>query len=157
LIIYSKPVRTNGWRFIEAYAEDMPVSSFPASTDPADFVYLVKTVNFSCLQDLNTGNEYGDGFENTIKLNSVCGSDEKSAAIYCSNLKKSTFDDWYLPNKLELKKVMELTGKLSNSIYLSSSVTTVNGVTNYYALNMSLFESPWNSGVYGKVRPVRRF
>jgi hypothetical protein len=157
LIIYSKPVRTNGWRFIEAYAEDMPVSSFPASTDPADFVYLVKTVNFSCLQDLNTGNEYGDGFENTIKLNSVCGSDEKSAAIYCSNLKKSTFDDWYLPNKLELKKVMELTGKLSNSIYISSSVTTINGVTNYYALNMSLFESPWNSGVYGKVRPVRRF
>ncbi len=157
LIIYSKPVRTNGWRFIEAYTEDMPISSFPASTDPADFVYLVKTANFSCLEGLNTGNEYGDGYENTVTLKSLCGLDEKSAAVYCSSLKKNTFDGWYLPNKLELKKLMELTGKLSNSLYISSSVVTVNGATNYYTINMSLNESPWNSGVYGKVRPVRRF
>ncbi len=160
LIIYSKPIRTNGWRFIEAITYDLPVNSNPNATIPdytTDFVYFVKTANISCIDNITTGEEYGDGFENTQTIIKACGIDPSIAAQYCVNLKINNFSDWYLPSTKELKAAMTLAGKLSNSLYITSTVATLNGSKIYYSINPSLFISANNSGFTGKVRPVRRF
>jgi hypothetical protein len=149
LIIYTKPIRTNGWRFIEVSLVDLPDGTF-LSTD--SFVTQIGS----------TLKGYGDGLENTLKLIEICGENKVTAAKACLDYKLNNFEDWYLPSIDELTKSAgyPLSKFTNSSLYYSSTFDEKNrnyGIIfidrNYANFNPAYFVS----GIGPKVRPVRRF
>jgi hypothetical protein len=155
VIIYSKPIRTDGWRFIEA-----------SLIDVTDTVFLVRSSNVQCFNALVTGLDYGDGFLNTINLLSNCGNDALSAAESTSKFISGGFDDWYIPSRKEMMAIASLdvywTKMKTGYFYLSSSVVLNPSSSNFYYSYVKSGGSNYTEykeyfGVMSKVKPVRRF
>ncbi len=152
-IIYAKPQKTNGWRWIEA--------------SPVD---VKDTVAFhtSCMQGIVTKSDFGDGEENTNIMMNNCNK-PFAVAKMCYDFTYNTFDDWYLPSNDELRALMSLDVSRTNlkitavdGFYFSSTIQiNVSGdyVATYFLkkTGTGFSEGKDTNGVWGRARPVRKF
>jgi hypothetical protein len=162
IVIYAKPIKTNGWRWIEA-----------APTDVKDSVFMVRNSNYSCLNGLSNslGLDYGDGLNNSTILINNCGNESLAAAQSATNYTYNNFTDWYLPSRNEMLAMCNILGLgspitlKSGWIYFSSSLGLLSdGSTFYYSYNIPINtasgyygETKSTNGFWGKVRAVRKF
>lgn len=112
-IVFDKGTTTNGWRYIEAAADSITV-----------------TTRWGCQGTSVPGTltGYGAGLENSDTIRAVC-SDTVNAASICRKVTYKARKDWYLPSVDELKAVYEL--KLSgliirNAVLFSSTEASAN-------------------------------
>lgn len=88
-----------------------------------------------CKGNIYTGFNLGDGFSNTLKIESAC-STPGTAANLCANLILNGYDDWFLPSQFEIKEMFKNTNYINetalqnNGNYFKSPIHALTG--NYY-------------------------
>ena len=129
---------------------------------PGDFVPNAQWGCYGTLISGADGTALGTGKQNTIDIEAGC-STSGTAADVCSNLILGGYDDWYLPSKDELNKLLinrfiiggfNLSGQ--NAYYWSSSEVSANGAWYQAFENGAIFPTEKNNPNL-RVRPVRSF
>lgn len=141
IISYDKGKVTDGWRYMEAWTSD--------ETD----TYVWATVN----QTVETGDEIGDGYNNTY---TVLAGENYPAAQAARDATHGGRGDWFLPSKAELDamydnlKVNDLGGFTNNYYWSSSETNDGNAWRQYFYSGIQNYSAKDN---YSCVRPVRAF
>lgn len=143
-IFYDKGEYSDGWRYLEAAAEDL------------------KTHLWGYTGELVTGTAIGDGRPNTVNV--MVDEKEHRSGYMCNALEIEyegvIFDDWFLPSKDELMqmyvnlKVPKL-GNFQEAVYWSSSVDAWWSVWTVNFRNGA--ENGTNRNGYADARPIRQF
>jgi hypothetical protein len=159
-IFYAKPSESDGWKYLVAANSTRPDKIFESYSSSMPHYTALLYSNFSFI--------LGKGYENTDKLKALNGD---GAAKYCWNLSYIaggvTYDDWFLPNMAEIKKLDEVVSHTDTNVwYWTSNPYSSTDVGSYYISDACIYkmnnsgsgaEDAQTKNLPYKVWPVRRF
>jgi hypothetical protein len=110
-------------------------------------------------QEINgaDGEDIGTGYQNTMAIVNQCYT-VGTAAYICANLSLNGYDDWFLPSKYELQKIMQnkaAIGGFDNYTYWSS--TEANWERAVSVNRYTSFDNSEKHRDYFHVRAIRVF